>query len=180
MVPAAVAFEDTNRHQDGQEWLITLIKVITMELPQGRVEEWKNLFEISIGGTYKCTAGHLQPKRPDVLSMLQLSIIGRVTGQPLTTIVQVLENYFGEELLEKNCSNEGCNAVQTTASSRITCYPKLLILQYKRFLGPGNKVKHPVSSTVNLNINNIHYKLVGLLLHMGEEDDTGHYVSVTR
>ena len=180
MVPAAVAFEDTNRHQDGQEWVITLIEAIRMELPLGRMEEWNGLFEISIGGTYKCTAGHLQPKRTDVLSMLQLGIIGRVTGQPLISIIQVLENYFEEELLEKDCSAEGCEVVQAISSSRMTHHPKLLILQYKRFLGPGNKLKHPVSSTVNLNINGIQYKLVGLLLHLGEEDVTGHYASVTR
>ena len=180
MVPAAIAFEDTNRHQDGQEWVITLIEAIGKELPLGRKEEWMGLFEIGIGGTYKCTAGHIQPKRPEVHSTLQLGIIGKTTGHPLLTMDQAVQDYFSKELLEKNCPEEGCDAVQATSSSHITFLPKLFILQYKRFLGPGYKIKHPLSSTVDYNIANIQYELVGLLVHLGEEDDTGHYVSVTR
>ena len=139
-VPAAGAFMDTSRHQDGQEWVNTLIEAIEKELPLGRKEEWKGLFEIGIGGTFECTAGHIHPKRPEVLNMLQLGIVSRVTGQQLITTVQALHNFFDEELLEKNCAEEGCGAVQATSSSYITFYPQLLILQYKRFLGPGNKV----------------------------------------
>jgi uncharacterized UBP type Zn finger protein len=180
MVPAAIAFEDTNRHQDGQEWVITLIEAIGKELPLGRKEEWGGIFEIGIGGTFKCTAGHIQLKMPDVLSVLQLGIIGKATGHPILTMDQAVQHYFSEELMEKNCSEEGCNAVKATSSSHITFLPKLLILQYNRFRGPGYKIKHPVSGTINYNLNDIQYKLVGLLVHLGEEDDTGHYVSVTR
>jgi hypothetical protein len=100
MVPAAVAFQDTNRHQDGQEWVITLIEAIGKELPLGQKEEWQDLFEIGIGGTYECTAGHVYTKRPEVLSMLQLGIISLVTGQQLITTVQALHNFFNDELLE--------------------------------------------------------------------------------
>ena len=180
MVPAAVAFQDTNRHQDGQEWVITLIEAIGKELPLGRKEEWGGFFEIGIGGTYRCTAGHIQPKMPAVRSALQLGIMDKMTGQPLLSMVQALKNYFTKELIEKNCAEEGCCAVQATSGSRITFHPKLLIIQYNRFLGPGNKIKHPVSGTINLKINGIQYELVGLLLHLGEEDSTGHYISVTR
>jgi uncharacterized UBP type Zn finger protein len=180
MVPAAAAFRDTSRHQDGQEWVINLIEAIGKELPWGRNEEWNGLFEIGIGGTYKCTAGHLQQRRPEVLSMLSLGIVSMVTGQKLITTVEVLKNYFHQEEMEKHCDEEGCGAEHATVSSRITFHPQLLILQYKRFLGPGNKVEHPVQGFTDLNINGHMYGLVGLMVHQGKEMATGHYTSVTR
>lgn len=179
-VPAAAAFTDTNRHQDGQEWVLTLIEAIGKELPVGRNEEWMGLFEIGIDGTYECTAGHLQLRRPEVLSVLQLGIVSQVTGQPLITTVQALENFFHPELLEKHCTEEGCGAVEATSRTRISVHPQLLMLQYKRFLGPDNKDDHPLSGSTVLNINDIKYELVGLLLHLGKEMATGHYMAVTR
>ena len=189
MVPAAVAFNDTSRQQDGQEWVMCLIEAIEKELPLGRKQEWMGLFEIGISGTYECTAGHLKVRMPEVLSMLQLGIISQVTGRPLITMVQAMENYFSEEVLEKNCAEEGCGAVQATSSNHITFHPQLLILHYKRFLGPGigpdadagpRKVKHPVSGLADLNMNGIKYGLVGLVVHLGEHMATGHYMAVTR
>jgi hypothetical protein len=133
-----------------------------------------------MGGAYECPAGHVQPKRPVVLPTLQLSIINQMTGQPFDTLEQVLKNYFNQELLAKTCTEEGCGEVQVTSSSWIAFHPQLFILQYKRFLGPGNKVKDPVHGTVTLDMNGNQYGLVGLLLHLEEEDATGHYMSVTR
>ena len=112
--------------------------------------------------------------------MLSLGIVSMVTGQKLTTTVEALKNYFDQEELEKHCDEDGCGAVHATSSSCITFHPQLLILQYKRFLGPGNKVKHHVQGVTDLSINRIMYGLVGLMLHLGEEMATGHYMAVSR
>jgi uncharacterized UBP type Zn finger protein len=183
LVPAADAFLDTNRQQDGQEWVIALIEAIEKELPVDQKKEWKSLFEIDIGGTYKCTANHLQPKMTQVFSMVQLAIINKLTSKELLTIEQALNNEFNMEKMDKNCNEKGCVAVKTTSSSRITSHPKLLIIHYKRYIWDGTKatkIKHSVSSNIILNIYGIHYELVGLMQHLGEDWETGHYISVTR
>ena len=184
MHTASVGFQDTNRHQDGQEWVNNLIDAIGNELPMGQKEEWKALFDIGIGGAYKCTAGHLQLKMLENHSALKVGIIDKFTGEKLLTTEQVMKNEFKKEKMDKKCNIERCGEVKAISSSHITSHPKLLILQYKRYQystnGTITKVKHSVRGTINLNISGIQYELVGLMQHLGEDLETGHYISVTR
>jgi uncharacterized UBP type Zn finger protein len=184
MVPAAVAFKDTNRHQDGNEWVGALVEAIENELPLEQKEEWKALFNFGIGGSYKCTpAGHTQPKGQAVFSTLRLEILDEKTKQPLTTMDHALMSYFADEQIEKLCHEEGCDAIEAIQKNFITYEPSLLLIQYKRFSHLGTqltKLTHPVRGNTTIQLNKTRYELVGVLQHLGEEFATGHYTSVTR
>ena len=179
-MPAAHAFRDTERHQDGQEWVDLLIEAIGEELPPDQKEQLNGHFHLGIEELFKCPDGHLQPKRLAPIYTLQLPILDKETGQPLITLDEALASYFADESIEKTCNVNGCGAQKVIKESKISLHPNLLKIQYKRFHGTGNKIGHHVSANPVLKLDDSRYELVSLLEHRGEEFSQGHYTSITR
>lgn len=177
---AARAFQDTERHHDGQEWVDLLIEAIGDDLAPEQKVKFDGHFHLGIEELFKCQADHLQPKRLAPLYTLQLAILDKETGQPLITLDEALASYFADECIEKICNTNGCSAQEVIKESKISLHPNLLKIQYKRFHRTGNKIGHHVSANPVLKLNDIQYELVSLLEHRGEEFSNGHYISITR
>ena len=132
LVPAAAAFNNTQQQQDGTEWIITLIEAIGNELEGHLKAEWEDLFKVEVIEHYECTNNsHKENKQVPAATSLQLPIVHVETGEPLTSLKEILLSYFGQEQLDKRCF---CGATTCWKHLRLARHPTLLLLQYKRFV----------------------------------------------
>ncbi|MCQ2818253.1 MAG: hypothetical protein MJ252_13380 [archaeon] len=104
------------------------------------------------------------------------------------TIYDCLKNFSKEEILDNEndwlCST--CNSFQKCVKRiQINYFPKILIIQLKRFKNEGNvKIENFVDIPINdfiLN-NDIfleHFELVGIINHFGSTD-FGHYIAICK
>ncbi|EFO26482.1 ubiquitin carboxyl-terminal hydrolase [Loa loa] len=104
------------------------------------------------------------------------------------TLEDLLDDYFGSEVLNNfKCTN--CKrTTQIQRSSRILRAPNLLLIQIKRFNSFGGKIGVHVNFSLRLDLQQyIHrtgeshvYELTGIVQHMGNAVEHGHYIAVVR
>uniref|UniRef100_A0AAF5Q6D5 Ubiquitin carboxyl-terminal hydrolase 36 n=1 Tax=Wuchereria bancrofti TaxID=6293 RepID=A0AAF5Q6D5_WUCBA len=104
------------------------------------------------------------------------------------TLEDLLDDYFGSEVLNSfKCTN--CKrTTQIQRSSRILRAPNLLLIQIKRFNSFGGKIGVHVNFNLRLDLEQyIHrageshvYELTGIVQHMGNAVEHGHYIAVVR
>uniref|UniRef100_A0A8R1XSP5 Ubiquitin carboxyl-terminal hydrolase 36 n=1 Tax=Onchocerca volvulus TaxID=6282 RepID=A0A8R1XSP5_ONCVO len=104
------------------------------------------------------------------------------------TLEDLLDDYFGSEVLNNfKCTN--CKrTTQIQRSSRILRAPNILLIQLKRFNSFGGKIGVHVNFSLKLDLDRyVHrageshnYELTGIVQHMGNAVEHGHYVAVVR
>ncbi|VDN83426.1 unnamed protein product [Brugia pahangi] len=104
------------------------------------------------------------------------------------TLEDLLNDYFGSEVLN---SFKCTNCKRTTQIQRSSCIlraPNLLLIQIKRFDSSGGKIDVHVNFNLRLDLERyIHrtgephvYELTGIVQHMGNAAEHGHYIAVVR
>ena len=104
-------------------------------------------------------------------------------GRAKETLNDSVDKLCKERIIHKNC--EVCsNNTRFKKTEKITGIPEVLVVQYMRFIhhvGDGvRKIDHDIFSHNWLKLNNVMYQLTGIVVHIGETSDSGHYYSVTR
>ena len=89
-----------------------------------------------------------------------------------------LDKQFEEEVVERRCQK--CTSTRSIRREIITEYPEVLVLQYMRFNSGLYKIGHDIFSNNWLKLNNVMYQLIGIVVHIGEAMNSGHYYSITR
>lgn len=119
----------------------------------------------------------------DIFNCLPLTIHGG-------SVIQCMEVEFNtKEKIECNCDK--CHSKTKTKVTKIAKSPKTLIIQLKRFLninetGETYKIHQQVSFEEKLslnkwtdsNIRSYDYQLCGIILHDGENTNSGHYTAI--
>ena len=76
----------------------------------------------------------------------------------------ILQKYFQEQRIEKKCHT--CDSVSALKSEKITTYPQVLLLQYKRFTKEEYKIADQIICGTLLKLNKATYKLTGIVVHV--------------
>ena len=104
-------------------------------------------------------------------------------GIAITTLNHSVDHLFKERIIHKNCEVCGENT-RFKRTEKITGIPEVLVVQYMCFIhyvGDGvHKIDHDIFSHNWLKLNNVMYQLTGIVVHIGETSDSGHYYSVSR
>ncbi|KAJ1373144.1 hypothetical protein KIN20_035483 [Parelaphostrongylus tenuis] len=198
-------FEDTddNRHftaalrlgneqQDAQEFSLVLFDALDRNLakhPHGEVIR-QRIRERYLGSSTQriwCTCGK-ESSRSSPFSALQLNIDG------YKTLHEVLDAYFGEELLEDylcdECNQRGSVKRQTIPEK----LPPVIMLQLNRYVfdanGRNRKLKTPIVYPRELSARSFHlgvskyddfdYELFAVMIHEGDNTFCGHYYDLVR
>ncbi|PAV68789.1 hypothetical protein WR25_20969 isoform A [Diploscapter pachys] len=162
-------------------------------LPNGLSSKPSTAIEQIFGGTLRnqitcdeCQTPHINYER---IRELNLAIrrkpsMDREAPIPLTHLIDI---YFRDENVgEFECKK--CNRkVAAMRRTRILRPPAVLIIQLKRFNAWGNKIRFPVTSDKELDLQRHMYNsepqeyvLTSLVEHLGSGVDHGHYVSMNR
>ncbi|MCP9263418.1 hypothetical protein DINM_006220 [Dirofilaria immitis] len=103
------------------------------------------------------------------------------------TLEDLLDDYFGSEVLNNFKCTTCKRTTQIQRSSRILRAPNILLIQLKRFNSFGGKIGVHVNfsfecrTTNNIYIRESHtYELTGIIQHMGNAVEHGHYIAVVR
>ncbi|KAL3989503.1 Ubiquitin carboxyl-terminal hydrolase family protein [Acanthocheilonema viteae] len=104
------------------------------------------------------------------------------------TLEDLLDDYFGNEVLTSFNCNKCKRSTQIQRSSRILRAPNLLLIQIKRFNSFGGKIGVHVNFNLRMNLERyVHraaeahfYELTGIVQHMGNAVEHGHYIAVVR
>ncbi|KAK6051735.1 ubiquitinyl hydrolase 1 [Cooperia oncophora] len=198
-------FEDTddNRHftgalrlgneqQDAQEFSLVLFDALDRNLPKHPHGEdiRQRIRERYSGSTTQriwCTCGR-ESSRSSPFTALQLNIDG------FKTLQEVLDAYFGEELLEDylcdECGRRGHVKRQTLPEK----LPPVVMLQLNRYVfdvnGRNRKLKTPIIYPRELSARSFHlnvskyddfdYELFAVMIHEGDNTYCGHYYDLVR
>lgn len=198
-------FEDTddNRHftdalrlgneqQDAQEFSLVLFDALDRNLPKHPHGEEirQRIRERYSGATSQriwCTCGK-ESSRSSPFTALQLNIDG------FKTLHEVLDAYFGEELLEDylcdECNRRGHVKRQTLPEK----LPPVVMLQLNRYVfdanGRNRKLKTPIVYPRELSARSFHlavskyddfdYELFAVMIHEGDNTYCGHYYDLVR
>ncbi|KAK6014659.1 ubiquitin family protein, partial [Ostertagia ostertagi] len=198
-------FEDTddNRHftgalrlgneqQDAQEFSLVLFDALDRNLPKHpHGEEIRQRIRERYSGSTSqriwCTCGK-ESSRSSPFTALQLNIDG------FKTLHEVLDAYFGEELLEDylcdECERRGCVKRQTLPEK----LPPVVMLQLNRYVfdvnGRNRKLKTPIIYPRELSARSFHlnvskyddfdYELFAVMIHEGDNTYCGHYYDLVR
>ena len=103
-------------------------------------------------------------------------------GRAITSLNHSVDHLFKETIIHKNC--EVCSTnTRLKKTENITESPEVLVVQYMHFIhyvGDGvRKIDHDIFSQNYLKLNNVMYQLTGIVVHIGETSNSGHYYSVT-
>uniref|UniRef100_A0A0R3RW66 Ubiquitin carboxyl-terminal hydrolase 36 n=1 Tax=Elaeophora elaphi TaxID=1147741 RepID=A0A0R3RW66_9BILA len=104
------------------------------------------------------------------------------------TLEDLLDDYFGNEVLTSFNCNKCKRSTQIQRSSRILRAPNLLLIQIKRFNSFGGKIGVHVNFNLRMNLERyVHraaeahfYELTGIVQHMGSAVEHGHYIAIVR
>ena len=96
---------------------------------------------------------------------------------PIKSLNDSVDKLFKEEIIAKIC--EQYNRERSIRREKITGNPEVLVVQYMRFNTKGNKIGHDIFSHNWLKLNNVMYQLTGIVRHIGETMNSGHYYSIT-
>ncbi|KAK5986804.1 USP domain-containing protein [Trichostrongylus colubriformis] len=198
-------FEDTddNRHftgalrlgneqQDAQEFSLVLFDALDRNLPKHpHGEEIRQRIRERYSGSTSqriwCTCGK-ESSRSSPFTALQLNIDG------FKTLHEVLDAYFGEELLEDylcdECERRGYVKRQTLPEK----LPPVVMLQLNRYVfdvnGRNRKLKTPIIYPRELSARSFHfnvskyddfdYELFAVMIHEGDNTYCGHYYDLVR
>ena len=93
--------------------------------------------------------------------------------------LQTIENVFNNALETKiETHKEGKKISTTTTTRTIEEMPNVLVIQYDRFNNTTKKVQEDVKCELNVNFNNTPYKLMGVIVHKGDNLDNGNYIGI--
>ncbi|CAG9535145.1 unnamed protein product [Cercopithifilaria johnstoni] len=104
------------------------------------------------------------------------------------TLEDLLDDYFGNEVLTSFNCKKCKRSTQIQRSSRILRAPNLLLIQIKRFNSFGGKIGVHVNFNLRMNLERyVHraaeahfYELTGIVQHTGNAVEHGHYIAVVR
>ncbi|KAM3728626.1 Ubiquitin carboxyl-terminal hydrolase [Dirofilaria immitis] len=104
------------------------------------------------------------------------------------TLEDLLDDYFGSEVLNNFKCTTCKRTTQIQRSSRILRAPNILLIQLKRFNSFGGKIGVHVNFSLRLDLDRyVHrsgeshtYELTGIIQHMGNAVEHGHYIAVVR
>lgn len=131
----------------------------------------------------------------NAVSNVRLDLNDKVE-QKQHTLVDALNNYFKDDLLEYKCSQAGCDSKQRTKKCLIRKLPQILFITLARYSYAGKKnldeIKAPFELSVPFRENKspshsptTHrsyddddlYQLVAVVCHLGSSLNAGHYTS---
>ena len=93
--------------------------------------------------------------------------------------LQTIEIFFNNALETKiETHKEGKKISTTTTTRTIEEMPNVLVIQYDRFNNTTKKVQEDVKCELNVNFNNTPYKLMGVIVHKGDNLDNGNYIGI--
>ena len=139
-------FNQDNRQQDVCEWIEDLQNTIEKKLMGNLQKDFIDLFRIESTITFKCYQNH-KSQIKEVNHMLLLPIKDEKENF-LNSLNDILQNYFQEHRIERNCHT--CDSVSALKSQKITTYPQVLILQYKRFTREEYKISDQINCGTSL------------------------------
>merc|ERR1712240_976506 len=145
------------------------------KLKEDLQKDFIDLFRIESTITFKCYRNH-KSQIKEVNQMLLLPIKDEKENFR-NSLNDILQNYFQEHRIERNCHT--CDSVSALKSQKITTYPQVLILQYKRFTREEYKISDQIICGTSLKLGNATYKLTGIVVHVGSSITAGHYYAVT-
>ena len=116
-------------------------------------------------------------RNQDTFEILLLPVVEKETGIHIRTLDKALETFFDNEEVDMKCND--CGSTVFTKQISITKLPLVLIMQYVCYSNEGEKLKLSITANTLLKIQNIEYNLTGVLVHVGETRNSGHYFTIT-
>ena len=168
-------FNQDNRQQDVCEWIEDLQNTIETKLKGDLQKDFSDFFQMESTITFKCYQNH-KSQIKEVNQMLRLPLMDEKENH-LNSIDAILQDYFQEQRIERNCHT--CDSVSALKSQKITTYPQVLVLQYKRFTREEYKIADQIICGTSLKLGNASYKLTGIVVHVGSSMRVGHYYAIT-
>ena len=163
------------RQEDCSEFLLNLL----LECP-GASQQFKGIEEPFL----QCTCCDYQyALRPETFLSLQASL---QDVQPLRCMQSVLDHYVNKELIQDDiidwvCLSEACLNAGTATNAprrktRITAWPRTLMVTLKRWTNSG-LLDHPVCCNRQLVVGDCRYFLKAVVTHIGATASSGHYIA---
>jgi len=182
-------------HQDAHEYIQQFILKMqcdmnTMEVDgegEGEGEGEGTSIRRVFGGQYSsqitCSICETKSETLECFRDLSLGIISdSSTNVKFQNIEECLHHYFSKERLKEGFCSE-CNSANGELDKQLVlmCLPKCLVLQLKIFDASLKKLVHNITSKLNLSVKANgkmnYYKLTGIVVHLGDYIDGGHYVA---
>ena len=172
-----INFNRDNRQQDASEWIMALYNTIKSMLNGDLQKNFKDLFILEFTITFECSWHQHQSQQKKENIILELPVVDQ-EGHPILTLNEILKKHFEQEVIKKECDT--CDSNSANKTEIITVYPQVLLLQYMRFNNQGQKINHNIICGTSLKLNNVTYKLTGIVVHQGSSIKHGHYYTITR
>lgn len=165
------------KHQDPHEFFLMLVE--TIENQKHSVHWFKNNFTTDIKTEIECLLCKKIYETTGCVGDLALDI------NRITSLQEALDGYFRVESIDFKCTD--CNK-QVAAKKKqfIVSAPNCLTLQLKRFSKQNKKININLNYAPELNLSTYFlerqsrewkYKLVGVINHIGETLEKGHYIA---
>ena len=173
-----VAFFNGNTQEDASEFIITLFEALHRNLPETEKTRFQDYFSTGIKVSFTCS-GRLSHNTTGPIEQQLFLHLPVVQGEKtLKNLIDIVNKYFREESLVRNCPS--CPSHLCVKKQHLQVLPKALIIHYMRFQNEnGNKLNHKIAASTMLSLNDIEYRLAGILIHSGNSAHSGHYRSVT-
>ena len=173
-----VAFFNGNTQEDASEFIITLFEALHRNLPETEKTRFQDYFSTGIKVSFTCS-GRLSHNTTGPIEQQLFLHLPVVQGEKtLKNLIDIVNKYFREESLVRNCPS--CPSHLCVKKQHLQVLPKALIIHYMRFQNAnGNKLNHKIAASTMLSLNDIEYRLAGILIHSGNSAHSGHYRSVT-
>lgn len=174
---------NTLTQQDAHEFFVSLMETIESEISQmkgqrpQKVDPCAHIMNFSVENTIRCNCCGEITKVAELCNHLSLDItensltnqINSLKGMFETNtrdVGELLDGYFREETISKNCEHCQKKNIQHTVQKRFASLPRALILHLKRFQvvyekadGIGNvryvKINQPISVPPKLNLSHL-------------------------
>ena len=185
--------------QDAEEFLLYILDFLETSTGFRPFTAWLNLLQGSITGCIKCDNCNAETHALDPFTILKFPT---ASTKPVVSMQTLLEhNFKNERLIGDNrfeCASSRCrhskqNATKTSlftslcASCGLASHPPSLLVSFARFelntyTGRRAKITTPVSfgHTLQLQRGALIYDLIGIIIHEGDTDASGHYYALLR
>ena len=178
------------QQEDAHEFIRTLLSTLVLD---GRNKQLSSLFDGLLESAVTCQTCHHASVTRDRYMDLSLEI----HGSEVEDLVGALRNFTKTEVLDKDnkvhCAK--CNTKRVVSKGlKLTTAPSILICHLKRFsfntYGNATRLSKKIKYPLRLEIKDFMsqanqgiptpYELVGLIVHVGNSCERGHYLSYIR
>jgi ubiquitin C-terminal hydrolase len=174
--------------EDAHEMLLFLLDAIDRQQQRIRRSQpgkhssiVEQIFDGKVRSEYTCLSCHKKSICYEPIRGLSIELPRNPEHPP--EMSKIVKDYFNDEKIQgydcKNCKKK----TVANKGTKIVTAPRVLIIQLKRFLR-FTKISTPVIPTININLSNVMhdsqnvpYRLLGYIRHLGGTMSSGHYTA---